>query len=434
MPTEIPPQALVPFRWPASWTDPALLSRVKDGPINCIVAGPGLEQIADAAGRVGLVVRTPESLGARPLAGLDSNSPNPVVTVGDLGWPRLKPMAANRRDQAEAGPTGAPWIDSNSWVARLASARVPGKMVWLAFDPPPKEAPGEGAYRIAIADAAAAGARWIVSLDDQLGRAVAQGNADAVAAWRGILTTLSFFEKQRAWRAYTPHGPLGIISSFSGDNEFMGTELLNLAARRNLLYRIVERPHAGAGSLVGLRAVLWADKDGPTPELTSALSGFARQGGLVILPQAVSAVFKGERPIPCAVAGYDMSALGQGCIAAATRDWDDPFFVAADAHNLVGRRYDPIRLFSGAACWVHYSVAPTGKDALFQFVNFSWSRALGGMMGTGEISFRLAAPHRSVTLHTIGAAPVALKPVKYGKNEEYLLPQFGAYAGLEVKA
>jgi hypothetical protein len=56
------------------------------------------------------------------------------------------------------------------------------------------------------------------------------------------------------------------------------------------------------------------------------------------------------------------------------------------------------------------------------------------MMGTGEISFRIPGPHRSIVLHTLGGDAQTLEPVKDGKNIEYRLPQFGTYAALEVKA
>jgi hypothetical protein len=407
---------------------------LRDCPINCLIVGSALQQIAGAARNAGIAVLDGASLGAAPLGELNWNTAAPIISVGGLAWPRIKPMSSGGRDSAAAGPTGAPWIDSNSWVAKLAAARAPGKQIWLVVDPPTEDQPpAEGAYRLAVADASAAGARWVVSLDDKLSQALAQGNPEAVKTWRGILTALTFFEKHREWRSYTYQGPLGIISTFAGDSEFMATELLNLAARRNLLYRIIDRSQAQSMNLTGLRGALWLDRDPPAAEVAAKLSAFAQAGGLLIVPRTVASVFKSPRVLECPVGGYELRAAGKGRVAAATRDWDDPYFLAADAHNLVGRRHDPIRLFSGGACWLHYSVAPSGKDSLFQMVNFSWIRPLGGMMGTGDISFRIPSQHRSITLHTLDGDVQTLQPTREGKNIEYRLPQFGAYAALEVK-
>ena len=132
--------------------------------------------------------------------------------------------------------------------------------------------------------------------------------------------------------------------------------------------------------------------------------------------------------------GYELRALGKGTMAAATREWDDPYFLAIDAHNLVSRRYDPIRMFNGSSCWLHYSVAPNGKDSLVQLVSFAGGSTLRGGTGTNDISLRIPTQHRSITLHTLDAAPEPLQPVKEGEHSEYRMPQFSAYAALEVRA
>jgi hypothetical protein len=430
---DVSPQNLVPFRWPAAWTDPQSVSLLHDSPINCLVVGGAPQQIAEAARRAGLAVLDGASLASAPLGKLNWNAAVPVISVSGLAWPRMKPLARGGRDEVTAGPTANPWIDSNSWVAMLAMARAPGKTVWLMVDPPEEEQPAADAYRVAVADAWAAGARWVVSLDDKLSQGLAQGNAEAGNTWGGILETLTFFEKHAAWRGYMHQGPLGILSTFAGDDEFTATELLNLAARRNLLYRVIDRSRALSMNLAGLRGVLWVDRDPPAGEVAAKLSAFAEAGGLLIVPRTAASVFPSPRVLECPVAGYELRAAGRGRVAVAARDWDDPYFLAADAHDLIGRRNDPIRLFSGGACWLHYSVSPSGKDSLFQLVNFSWSRPLGGMMGTGDISFRIPGHHRSVTLHTLQGEAQTLQPTKEGRNIEYRLPQFGAYAAVEVK-
>jgi len=424
--------ALVPFRWPAAWSDPKLVSLLAGGPFNCLVTSGAPAGVAEAAKKAGLAVLEWNSLGAAPLAKINWNTAAPRIAVTDLVWPRVK--AAESRDQAESGPTGVPWIDSNSWVARLAVARAPSKQIWMAFEPPKEEPPpSEGAYRIAVADAAAAGARWVVALDEKLGQALAAGNAEALRTWRGIAGAVDFFEKRSAWRGYVHQGPLAVISTFAGDNEFLGTEMLNLAARRNLLYRIVDRSRLASANLAGLRAALWVDGDPPAADAAAKLAAFARGGGLLIVPRTAASLFKGEQVLACPVAGYELRTFGKGTVAAATRDWDDPYFLAAEAHSLVGRRHDPFRLFNGSSCWAHYSVASAGQDRLIQLVAFGGAGRRGGS-GAADVSLRIPGPFRSVTVHKIDAAPEALQPVMEGKHSEYQLPQLSVYAALEVKA
>ena len=206
MAQEPSPNQLVPFRWPSGWTA-ANLSLLAGGPINCLLLDTFEHPVAEPARGAGLVVREWGSLGAAPLAKTRWDAGAPIVALTEVAWPQIKPVV--RGANAESGPTGVPWIDSTSWVSRLAASRAPSKQIWLAFDPPGDLVLGAAAYRLAIADCAATGARWAISLDPKLAAALASGDAQALAAWRQMNDTLAFFEKRAAWRSYRVQGPLG---------------------------------------------------------------------------------------------------------------------------------------------------------------------------------------------------------------------------------
>lgn len=427
----MPSASLTPFHWPKPWTDPSLLKLLEGGPVNCLIAEPGASAspLAEAARKSGLTVLDSASLSPAPLAKTKWDSGAPQIVLTDLVWPRMKMSPKGRPDDAEAGPTGAPWIDSNCWVARLAAARAPGKTVWLGFEPDEKEQPpDEAAYILAIADSAAAGARWIVSLDANLVRGLPAGDAEALKKWRSIQAALSFFEARRDWAAWQPWGPVGILSSFAGEDEYMGQEMLNLSARRNLLYRILDRSVPASHNLEGLRAVIYVDNSAPTAALKSKLIAFAQAGGLLIVPRSLAAQFPAGKVLQCPVAGYKLQTFGKGMLAAATQDWDDPYFLAADVHSLVSRRNDPVRLFNGRSLWMHYAVAPDGGGALLQFVSFS-SRA------NQTVSLAPARQWRSAVMHTLGEAkPSPLPPVEVDGHVEFQLPRFTYYAALEFRS
>jgi len=428
------PEVLVPFRWPSAWTDPALLRLFAGSPINCLLFESlgDARPVVDAARATGFAALEWSALAAAPLAEADWDSPAPQIAITGLAWPHIK-LSARTRGAADAGPTGAPWIDSNTWVARLASVRAPRRAVWLGFqlakDDP---VPGAADYTIAIADSAASGARWMVSLDDGLGKGLSAGNQDALKTWSGILEALAFFEKHRQWTGWEPVGSIGILSSFAGKNEFLGQEVLNLAARRNLFYRVLYRDEVrsvpASQKLEGLAAVLNVDSDPPSSELKNELARFARSGGLLIVPRALATQFLGEKTVPCPVAGYELRSFGKGSVAAATRDWDDPYFLAADVHNLVRRRNDPVTLFNARSLWGHYSAAPDGRAALLQLVGFT-SRS------NESVSLAPARPWRSAAMYTIGSdQPAMLMPVRVEGRMEFHLPAFRYYAALEFQS
>jgi hypothetical protein len=245
--------------------------------------------------------------------------------------------------------------------------------------------------------------------------------------WRSLLTTLSFFEKHHNWNAYEPSGPVGILSTFAGDNEFLGQEVLNLAARRNLLYRVLDRSMAGTQKLDGLQAVLYLDNDQPSAQLKAALTAFAQSGGRLIVPRAVAPAFMGGRILPCPVAGYELRSLGKGAVAAATRDWDDPYFLAADAHSLVGSRNDPVLLYNAFVLWAHFSAAPRGRARLLQLVGFT-------DRPNASVSVAVRPVARRATMYVAGAdAGRLLEPVTVEGQVEYHLPPFSLYAALEFE-
>lgn len=425
----MPSDTLSPFRWPSEWTDPALLGLIAGSPINCLLleTPTGLGAVAAAARKTGMSVLDWRSPSATPLPEVKWDEPAERRVITGLVWPRIKMSPAGRPDEAEAGPTGAPWIDSNAWVAHLARVRGRGVPLWLSFEPE-KDAPAADttAYNIAIADSAAAGARWIVSLDHQLRRGLAAGNGEAVQTWRKLLAMLAFFEQHRKWTVWEPWGALGVLSAFAGEYEFLGQEVLNLAARRNLHYRVLDRSAPPGRPLEELRAILCVDGASPTPEWKAALTGFARRGGLLIVPRALAAQFPGEAAAPSPLPGYAFRRFGRGTVAAAARDWDDPYFLAQDAHSLVSRLHDPVRLFNASSLWEHYSESPDGRAAVLQLVGFS-NRPYD------SVSVVPARPWRTASLYVPGdGGPTGLQPVKVDGKVEYHLPAFSYFAALEV--
>ncbi len=423
-------EKLVPFRWPPTWADPSLLKLVVGSPINCLLieALAGVKPMAEAASAAGFAVFEWSALGAAPLAEVNWKSGAAQTAITGLPWPRIKISGGTSGDVA-AGPTGAPWIDSNTWVSRLARVRAPQRPVWLGFEVAKGDpVPTESAYTVAVADSAAAGARWMVSLDDWLSKGLAAGNVDGLKVWGSILGALAFFERHRGWAEWAPSGPIGILSTFAGKDEFIGQEVLNRAARRNLLYRVLDRSTQASQTLKGLRAVLYVDNDSPSAELKARLGAFARAGGLLIVPHSLASEFDGEKAIECAVAGYELRSLGKGSVAAATRDWDDPYFLAADIHNLVGRRNDPVTLFNARSLWEHYCEAPDGRQALLQLVAFT-SRP------NESVSVAPSRPWRSAAMYRIGAeAPAIVEPVEVDRKPEFHLPAFSYYAALEFQS
>jgi len=418
---------LVPFQWPAEWHSAQQLKLLANTPVNCLFCDN--DAVSAAARHAGLTVIDPKSASPSPLAEVKWDAPPAPRVIGGLVWPSVRMSPGARRDTAQAGPTGAPWIDSNAWVAHLARVRAKGAPLWLSFGAAQKKSTIDtSAYLTALVDSAAAGARWIVSLDPAISKGLTQGNADATQTWAAITRMLRFFEDNRRWAAWEPWGALGVLSTYKGDHEYFGQEVLNLSARRNLHYRVLDRTAPPPERpLDHLRAILYVDPEVPTPAWKAALASFAQKGGQLILPKQLAAEFPAEATLPCPVAGYQSRTCGRGRISAATRDWDDPYFLAQDAHSLVSRMHDPVRIFNARSLWEHYSESADSRSAVLQLVGFSRG-------SYDSVSIRAARPWRSATLHTAGSAPVRLNTVTVDGKVEYHLPDFSNFAALEFQS
>jgi hypothetical protein len=174
----------IPLRWQAGPLDSAApelarsesLSFLKGSPINCLVLNwqgdaahdeaqrKALAPIIEAARAqglavVGLVKSSAQGARQAGLSGLIAEGPVPdsdglpvfasrtngdikaeVVVARKALWPRIPgawKTAANREERgADAGPTGAAWVDSNGWLASLIQTKAPKAILWLAPELP----------------------------------------------------------------------------------------------------------------------------------------------------------------------------------------------------------------------------------------------------------------------------------------------------------
>jgi hypothetical protein len=377
------------MRWPGAWTDPALLDRVKGAGLDTLLVDNSdeFEPVRARAEQMGLRVEHPHV----PPAGVR-------IVKGE--WPGVR-RSRNGAD-ATAGPTGAPWVDSNGWVVRLTGALHPDCAAWIEGAPPQEARPS--GYLTAIADSAAYGGRWIVALDNALAEGIVRGNANATATWKTIGQAALFFAGRRAWDDYTPAAGIGVISDFSGENEFFSHELLNLFARAGQHYLVLPKAAATASSLRGLRAAVYADAQPPSVELRKEVAAFAAAGGILIATPAWGAASKGGHILPA----------------------DDPYQFTSAAVVLVSHRYDLVRYWNAGAAGSYYAVSPDRKQAVVHLLFYA-------DRGPDIASVRIAGPYRKVKASMVNAAEIPGVRTEAQKDAvEVYLPQVSQHVALEL--
>jgi hypothetical protein len=201
--------------------------------------------------------------------------PVPIVAVAGV-----VPSARNLSEMGIRGaPSSEPWIESNIWLARSFGLSSPSRPLWISSQ---LENASAVDYARAVADAAVAGGRWIVSLDDPLRAKLRARDASGLEVWRRLSSYLKFTESHAAWRALAPYGNVGIVLDPASTKQDLADEYMNLATRRQVPYRLVARSGLNAAAVAKFRALVATELDPPSTAERKLLQEFAENGGLVI--------------------------------------------------------------------------------------------------------------------------------------------------------
>jgi hypothetical protein len=325
-------------------------------------------------------------------------------------------------DGASAGPTGAAWVDSNGWRIRLSRLQNPGRSIWVETEAPkPKEIVPVERYLTGIADAAAHGGKWVIAPDPSLRKAVASGKQDALRDWKRIGAAVRFFAGHAEWPSLGARSMLGVLSDFRGDNEFLATEILNLAARQQVAYRLLDRSKFDAVP-PGFRAIVYADQQAPSDPVRQALLRFVQGGGLLIAGKAWGKA-EGEALPDSPTIRFRLYPAGQGRIALGD-DVSDPYLVAQDAQVLLSHRYDPIRVWNPGTLGTY--VTGDARRTVLHLINYS------GQASREALSVKVMGKYAKAMLFGLEApAPVESKVLQQKDGVELHLPPVAVYAAVE---
>jgi hypothetical protein len=337
------------------------------------------------------------------------NSRSPVWAVEGV-LPGVKAA-----DNAAASATAGMWIDSNMWLVRSLRAAAGRRPVWISHR---ARAASRGTYATSIADASAAGGRWIVALDDDLRVKLRRGDGDALAEWRGAGQCLRFFEERANWRDFAPFGNVAIILDPAAPDRTISDEYLNLVARRQIPYRVIYRSQLDEPVLRGLRAALAFDLSPPSEKERKVLSAFAAGGGLVLSGPAWGGAPKDQT--------YTVVAVGQGEVVVYKDDPPDPETVARDLNDLLPTPDLGVSVFKGPSVLSYVSTGQAGRRMLIQLVNYATAPAEG-------LTIWVEGEYESARLQTADGPPAEIQIRKSGSRTEVTVPSFGTYGAVELQ-
>jgi hypothetical protein len=275
----------------------------------------------------------------------------PVIGTYQGVWPGIQVMEGGA---AKAGPSGSPWINTNSGFLRAARA-FGNSMIWIANLPPPKTVITADNYLQAIGDAAMVGSRWVVALDDDFATRLHDGNEATRKDWARITHQLKYYEEHRDWRAFRPAGKLAVIQGV-GDGALLSGGILDMIAARHTPVRAVPPEQLKPEALAGASMAVNVDAASLTPEQREVLKTFTRSGGTLLTgPPGWK---EGAAP------QKDQITLDDKELKRLDDIWHD-------MQALIGRGNLGARLFNVSSMLSNLLTAPDGKQVLVHLVNYA---------------------------------------------------------------
>jgi hypothetical protein len=282
---------------------------------------------------------------------MDVGSKEPVIGTYQGVWAGIQ---VQQDGQAKAGPTGSPWIDTNSGFLR--SARPYGQAaIWIGNMPPAGVVVGAARYAQVISDAAMAGGRWIVALDERFWAKLHERDAAALKDWVFLNQHLKFWEDHRHWRSLVPHGGLALVQDIRSGALLSGG-ILDMIAVKHTPVRPIPLEQLSRDALKSALMAVNVDAGALTPEQREILRAFARGGGTLLTGPP---------------AWKDQSENKSGQVTLEKAELERLNDIWRDVQSMIGRRNLGARLFNVSSMLSNLVASPDGKHVYLHLVNFS---------------------------------------------------------------
>jgi hypothetical protein len=209
-----------------------------------------------------------------PRRSLDLHGQADIIATYQAVWPGIQ--AQDDEGKARAGPTGSPWINTNTGFLIYARAAAEGP-VWVGNLPPEKQVLTVENYLYAVCDAASLGARWVVALDPDFRGRVLRREEKALQDWKRIALYLQYFEDHKEWRALPSHSRLTVLQD-ADSGALLSGSILDMMITKRTPVRLLPRSKLNEGALRGATMVLNLESDLLTPQQKETLAAFTHSG------------------------------------------------------------------------------------------------------------------------------------------------------------
>ena len=286
-----------------------------------------------------------------PLRPTGGEAPEVVGSFQGL-WPGVK---LGHEGEAEAAPSGPPWIETNSGFLRFARTEAPaGVPVWIANRPPESQAVPMERYVQSIGDAAMAGAHWVLALDSALVKGLLAGDSEALKTWERINTVLRFYKQHRELTELPDYSKLAIVQDVDSGALVSGS-VLDMVSSKHVPAFVVPPGSLGAMAMPQLKLVLNIAPQSLSEAQRATLRDEARKGVMLINgpPQ-----WKLALPPPSEITFTDSQI----------KQLDE---IWSEINRTLGRDNFAVRVFGAPAMLSNLKATADGSRLVLHLVNYS---------------------------------------------------------------
>ena len=394
------PADWVPARW--TWTDPATLDLLQGTPVNCLLLkwnsgqAQAISTFAERAAErriATLAIIDPKSdptdsarqairakmtgivlegdfpdgttngvrdalADSKPVViELTSRSrmklggPAPILATNQGVWPGIQVMDDGH---AKSGPSGTPWIDTNTGFVRAVKAWGDTPL-WIGNLPPPKTVVTGERYLQVICDAAMVGARWIVALDDTFAGRLKDKDPAALKQWQRMGRHLQYYEDHKEWRAMRPAGKFALVQDVS-DGALLSGGILDMIATKHTPVRPVPRQKLNIAAFKDVALAVNVNGESLTPQEKEVLRAFTRSGGTLLTGPPGWKAPNSTNADQITLEKQEMERLDT---------------IWKEVNSMIGRRNLGARLFNVSTMLSDLMSSPDGKQVVVQLVNYA---------------------------------------------------------------
>lgn len=311
-----------------------------------------------------------------------------------------------------SSPTAQPWLDTNLALVKIEQALHPRQVPlysfeWELTDSLQKvQGPHVEDYLLAVAEAAAFHADLVLSLHDNLQKALAQNDADGMHLWKQMQDYLEFYSRSKE-----PVEPAGNVGVLAGDYK-KSYEPINLLARHNIPFRILRPTDLAADRLKEFDMLVVLASP---PQNIKSITDFVARGGtaiLVDLPgpypwQSSRRVQSGDHWVAYAV--------GKGRVIELSEPVPDPETFAQDLRRLIDKQKVLISLWNALTTVAVPYRKPHDGVTMLELINYAEDPLRVQVRVKGSFhSIRYATPERGCC--------ESLTPIQHDGFTEFVVP------------